>query len=76
MRIELEEYEVPEDRFMKGRVFFDLREPVTVDSIGLDVNKTFATVSSEGVVKAVIIQTIKINNLFLQKQMRLNLVCL
>ncbi|KAL5110305.1 hypothetical protein TcWFU_004795 [Taenia crassiceps] len=48
MRIELKEAEVSQDRVVQGRVFFDLKEPATVESIVIDINKTFAGTTSDG----------------------------
>ncbi|CDS42894.1 expressed conserved protein [Echinococcus multilocularis] len=48
MRIELKSAEVPENRVMEGRVFFDLKEPATVESIGIDINKTLAMTRPDG----------------------------
>ncbi|KAL5962132.1 hypothetical protein TSMEX_010132, partial [Taenia solium] len=48
MRIELKEAEVPQDRIVHGRVFFDLKEPATVESVGIDINKTFVGTTTDG----------------------------
>uniref|UniRef100_A0A5K3FM66 Ig-like domain-containing protein n=2 Tax=Mesocestoides corti TaxID=53468 RepID=A0A5K3FM66_MESCO len=48
IRLELESFEVPENRIMKGRICFDLMEPITVDSIEFDINKTLVMVTKDG----------------------------
>ncbi|VDM30587.1 unnamed protein product [Hydatigera taeniaeformis] len=48
MRIELKEAEVPPDRVVHGRVFFNLKEPVTVEAVGIDINKTLAMTMPDG----------------------------
>ena len=48
MRIELRDTEVPPDGVMPGRVYFDMKEPATVESIGIDINKTLAMTTPDG----------------------------
>lgn len=48
MRIELRQSEVPENRIIPGRVFFSLKKPTTIDSIQIDIKKTFAKTTPKG----------------------------
>ena len=48
MRIELMDYEVPPSGIMNGRVYFNMKAPATLESIGIDVNQTLAMTDTNG----------------------------
>ncbi|VUZ49266.1 unnamed protein product [Hymenolepis diminuta] len=50
LRIELRQSEVPENRILPGRVFFNLKKPATINAIDIDINKTLAKTTPKGAV--------------------------